>query len=156
MTAAFDVPAYDTLLFAGTDIQSIAGVLVNDWSGLMAPGVRRGSHDTVPGRQGQLGAQLPYDAYNFAVPVTILGASNHARLTILKALDAALRGTGGLGQLEWRQDDGAGGYVPLTAKGQFASFNSFQLLRPDTAQTELSFVNLDGAWQTAGGAWVLA
>lgn len=152
----FEVVPYDTLLFNGTDIQSISGLYVTDWSQLAAPGLRRGNHDTIPGRQGQVGARLPYDAYNFGVPVMLNAASNHARLQVLKTLAAALSGTDGLGQLEWRQDDGAGGYVALTAAGQFAAFNAFTLLRPDTASTELSFTNLDGAWKTSGGAWVLA
>jgi hypothetical protein len=152
----FGVPAYDTLLFDGTDLQSVSGVSVTDWSGLAAPGIRRGSHDTVPGRPGQVGARLPYDAYNFGVPVMLHAASNFARLAVLKALTAALAGTDGLGTLEWRQDDGAGGYVSLTAAGQFTALNGFALLRPDTATTELTFTNLDGAWKTAGDDWVLA
>jgi hypothetical protein len=149
-------PAYDTLLFNGTNLQSIAGLLVTDWSGLAAPGVRRGQHDVIPGRQGQVGAELPYDAYNFGVPIMLLGTTNYERLTVLKAAVAALAGTNGLGALEWRQDNGSGGYVAVTAAGQFTALNSFALLRPDTAATELSFTNLDGAWKTAASAWVLA
>jgi len=146
----------DTLLFDGTDIQSISGVVVNDMSGLFAPGTRRGSHDTIPGRGGQLGAQLPYDAYSFAVPITVLGSTRYEMLTALTAVGAALAGTNGLGTLERRLDDGSGGYVAHTAAGQFASFNSFSLLNPATGQTELTFVNLDGAWTPdSGTTWLV-
>jgi hypothetical protein len=144
----------DTLLFDGTDLQSLTGVVVGDLSGLFAPGTRRGDHDTIPGRPGQLGAELPYDAYSFSIPITVLGDTRFEMLTRLRAVGAALAGTGGLGVLERRLDDGAGGYDAHTANGQFASFNTFSLLNPKTGQTELTFVNLDGAWFDSGAPTV--
>lgn len=146
-----------TLLFDGTDLQNLDGIaLEQDLGWIFAPGTRRGSHDTIPGRQGQLGAQLPYDAYSFAVPITVLGDTHHEMLTILAGVGAALAGTNGLGTLERRLDDGAGGYVAHTAAGQFASFNSTSLLNPATGRTELTFANLDGAWYDAGSStWLV-
>lgn len=145
-----------TLLFNGVDLQALDGIVIGDLSGLFAPGTRRGDHDTVPGRQGQLGAELPYDAFAFSVPITVLGSSHFEFLTRLKAVGDALYGTNGLGTLTRRLDDGAGGYVTHTAAGQFASFNTFSLLNSDTGQTELNFVNLDGAWWDAtASAWVV-
>jgi hypothetical protein len=144
-----------TLLFAGTDLQAIDGITVTDMSGIFAPGNRRGDHDVIPGRQGQLGAELPYDAYSFAIPIVVLGDTHYEMLTILRTVGNALKGTNGLGQLERRLDNGAGGYVAHTAAGQFASFNSTSLLNPETGQTELTFVNLDGAWKAATGEWLV-
>lgn len=140
----------DTLLFAGTDLRAVGGVIVNSLDGMFAPGTRRGQNDVIPGRRGQLGAELPYDAYNFDIPITILAATRHGMLTVLAAVGAALAGTNGLGTLERRLDDGAGGYVSHTAAGQFTSFNSYSTLNAVSSTTVLSFVNLDGAWFSSG------
>src|SRR5438876_10421661 len=101
-------PLPDTLLVGSTDIQSLAGILVEDMSGLFAPGRRRGQNDTIPGRQGQLGAPKVYDAYAFSIPVTVLPddssgvapATEQGRraqvIANLRAANAILAGTNGL------------------------------------------------------------
>jgi hypothetical protein len=149
-------PIQDTLLFDGTDLRAISGVIVNSLDGMFAPGTRRGQNDVVPRRRGQVGAQLPYDAYNFEIPITVLAATRHAMLTVLAAVGAALQGTGGLGTLERRLDNGVGGYVSHTAAGQFSAFNSISTLNAFTANTVLTFVNLDGAWTPdSGTTWLV-
>lgn len=147
----------DTLLFAGVDVQGLTGVVVTQIE-LFAPGSRRGSHDTVPGRRGQVGAELPYDAYNFGVEITVLAenasgveaATLHERRALmianLRGVAAALAGTNGLGTLTRRLAKAGGGYDEHTALGAFSSGLGADLLNVHTGQTELQFTNLDGCW----------
>lgn len=144
-----------TLLFASTDLKTLDGIIVTDLSGLLAPGVRRGEHDTLPGEDGQLGAELPLDAYNFQIGIVVEGDSFADMYTNLAALGAALRGSNGLGQLERRLDNAGAtmaGYDAHTANGAFGGINS-SLLNLRTGQLDLTFANLDGAWWT-GTEWV--
>lgn len=142
-----------TLLVDGVDIRSLAGIIVTRMD-LSAPGTRRGSADTIPGRQGQLGARLPYDAYVFAVTITVIGASEAEYVTRLAAVGAAVAGDSGLVALARRLPTSGGGYVQHTANGQFAGGLSFDLLNPVSGETELSFINLSGAWWN-GSTWLV-
>jgi hypothetical protein len=142
-----------TLLFAGTDLRSLTGIVVQDLSGIFAPNTRRGQHDVIPGSDGWRGAALPIDGYNFDVPVVVEGDTHAAMFANLTALATALEGSGGLGQLERRIDDGAGGYVAHFAAGACAGLNP-TLLDLETGQLTVTFANLDGRWHTAAGAFV--
>lgn len=145
----------DTLLVDGTDIQSLSGVAVTSLTGLLAPGIRRGSPDVIPGRQGQLGAQLVYDAYPFSIPIIVFGGTGtdlQRRAAMIANLTAAIaavggQSTGGLVVLKRRLAKVGGGYDTHTANGQFVRMN---MTEPnfETGQTELQFVNLDGSWWT--------
>jgi len=146
-------PLPDTLLVDGTDIQAIDGVIVNEME-LFAPGVRRGSNDVIPGRRGQLGAELAYDAYAFSVMVTIEGPSRVDMIANLRSVAAACAGTNGLVTLTRRLSKSGGGYDTHTAAGQFVQGLGISLLNPQTGQTELQFVNLDGCWFDASAPTV--
>jgi hypothetical protein len=136
-----------TLIFDGTDLRDLP-MIVQDWAGLYAPMIRRGSHDTIPGAAGQLGAELPLDAYTFAVPIVVLGDDHEEANANLATICSALLGSSGLGAMTRRLARTASPfYDAYTADGQFASFNAFSLYNPKTAQTELTFVNLSGAWR---------
>lgn len=143
MTAAY----LKTLLVDGTDIRSLTGLVAVNHLDLYAPGTRRGSPLTVPGRQGQVGVSLPWDAYNFAVGITVGGGDEAAMTDNIRAIGTALEGTGGLVSLERRLPTGSSGaYQAMYAKGMFSGGLGFTLLNPVTGQTELQFANLSGAW----------
>lgn len=142
-----------TLLVDGTDLRSLPLIKINRFD-LFAPGIKRGNHDTIPGRQGQLGAQLPTDAYQFAVEITVDGGTEANLYANLHSVASAIVGNYGLVQLERRLPNGSGGYDSTTANGQFFGGLSFQLLNVVTGKTELTFVNLDGGWWN-GTHWVV-
>lgn len=140
-----------TMLFAGTDLSTLAGVTVSDWSGLIAPRNRRGSFDPVINRDGALGTVLPLDVYNFPVPIVIDGDTEAEVWANLAAVADLLEGSsGGLGQMERRLDNGTT-FDSSFAAGQFTAFNSFSMLNLRNGQTELSFTNLDGGWRDSLG-----
>lgn len=145
-----------TLFFAGVDIRTLSGVAVNDISGVYAPMTRRGDFDTIPGRDGQLGAQLPFDAYQFSVPVTVYGDTEAEMHAALAALGAALVGTGGLGELRRRlAAENSDGYVEHTASGAFNGCSGFSRADDMTLQCDLLFTNLDGGWKrSSDNVWV--
>jgi hypothetical protein len=156
----------DTLIVGSTDLQSLDGIMLGDLSGLFAPGTRRGSNDVIPGLRGHVGAEKVYDAYAFAIPVTILpqnssgvvpstyAARRALMITNLRALSALLAGTNGLVSLTRRLSKTGGGYDTHTANGEFIAHNGFSLLNETTGRTELQFVNLSGAWFDAGAPTV--
>ncbi|SRR6266705_1141473 len=159
-------PLPDTLLVGSTDIQSLAGIVVEDFSGLFAPGTRRGQNEVIPGRQGQIGAEKVYDAYAFSIPITVLPHASDGSVSSnlqarraqvianLRAASAALAGTNGLVTLTRRLSDSATTYVSHTCAGEFVQGLGMTLLNVETGQTELQFVNLDGAWWN-GSAWLV-
>lgn len=150
----------DTLLVNGTDLQSL--VEVTDLSGLFAPGTRRGSNDVIPGQRGQVGAPKVWDAYSFQIPILIDGGTStdplvrRAQMVAnLRTLMTAVSGTnGGLVALTRRLAKVGGGYDTHTCAGEFAGLNSLALLNFDTGQTDMEFINLDGAWLN-GTNWLV-
>jgi hypothetical protein len=140
-----------TLLFGGVDLSAIDGVLVSDLSGMWAPMTRRGQYDTIPGRDGQVGSPLPFDSYQFTVPVVIDGATEVELNTRILGLGAALAGVGGLGTLT-RRLAAAGGTVDYTAAGVFGGLSGMQFTGTAIdgefeVQCDLLFTNLDGGWK---------
>lgn len=147
----------DTLLINGVDLQSLTGIVVRDLAGLHAPGTRRGSNDTVPGRRGQLGARLDLDAYAFALPIAVLpvdadgnalSTTQERRAAMLSHLQSIVRLTSadeGLVSLTRRFSTPTGN-VEHTARGQLVEGLAAELLNFETGQTELQLINLDGCW----------
>lgn len=145
-----------TLLFNGVNLRDVA--IINDISGVYAPMTRRGNFDTIPGRDGQLGASLPFDAYQFSIPVTI-GADTEAEMhTMLATFGASLLGNGGtgLGTLTRRlASDEAGGYVETTAAGACGGLTQITRVDDQTVLCSVLFTNLDGGWKrTSDNVWV--
>lgn len=146
----------NTLLVDGTDLHSLTGVSVVGFMDLYAPGTRRGSNDVIPGARGQVGAELPYEAYTFHIPIQVKGATREAMVANLRAVGTLLAGTNGLVTLERRLAKVGGGYDAYTAAGQVVTAFSINLFNFALARTELQFVNLDGAWTPDSGAtWVV-
>jgi hypothetical protein len=155
----------DTLIVDGTDLSTVPGLVITDLSGLFAPGTRRGEDDVIPGRRGQIGAQLPYDAYAFTIPIALTSGdvdgttSSAVRrghfIAHLRALSAALDGTNGLVTLTRRltSTDGTG-YDTHTAAGRYVAGTAIAMLNPDSGATDLQFINLDGAWYD-GANWLV-
>ena len=151
------IPRYiDSLLVDGVDLEGM-GLLVTDYSGLFAPGNRRGDDDVIPGRRGQIGAELPYDAYTFTIPVAFTTAkelglpTNVSRGYALEALHNVglyLAGNNGLVTLTRRLSSNTGydGLVTHTAAGRYVAGTAVQFLNPYNWTTELQFINLDGGW----------
>lgn len=149
----------DTLFVNGRDLQAQPGIIVEHFDGLHSPGTRRGGNDTVPNRRGQLGAPLPLDAYQFAVPITIVpeydGVENLPLVTPANRRTAMVRNlwrlarnlADGEGLVSLRRRlSNAAGYVETAANGQFVDGLAVETLNVETGRTELNFVNLDGCW----------
>lgn len=152
---------FDSLSINGTPIEGF-GVMVTDYSGLFAPGTRRGDDDVIPGRRGQVGAELPYDAYVFSIPVTFANERDPVwtphdfRIVSLQALasmGAYLAGNNGLVTLTRTLSAQVGvggeyeaGIVEHTAAGRYIGGTAVTFLNPYNWTTELQFINLDGAW----------
>lgn len=146
----------NTLLVGGNDLRTLTGIHIIGDMRLFAPGTRRGSNDVIPGRRGQVGAELPYDSYAFSVSVMVLGATREAMVANLAAVGVILAGTNGLVTLERKMAKVGGGTDDMTAAGQFVTGLDLALLNYQTGQTELQFVNLDGAWTPdSGTTWVV-
>jgi hypothetical protein len=149
----------DTLLIGATDLQDL--VDVDDFSGLHAPGTRRGGNVVFPGVRGSTYVAKVYAEYAFDVPVTIscetsagaIPTSDHERraqfIANLKALEAVLD----VGQetLTRRLATAGGGYVEHTCSGEYAAGLAVSLLNPETGRTVLQFLNHDGCWLDGGG-----
>ena len=150
-----------TLLFGSVDLSATDGLIAFDLSGMWAPMTRRGDFDTIPGRDGQLGYELPFDAYQFSVSAVLSGSTEVELNTRLLALGDALGSTGGLGTLT-RRLASAGGTTEYTAAGAFGGFSGLQFTGqavdgPDAWEMtfDLSFTNLDGGWKrTSDNVWV--
>lgn len=138
-------PLPDTLLVDGTDLQSIAGIIVTNLDGLLAPGTRKGENVPISGRRGVIGVPKVYDAYEFGVGIRVEGDDRAAMLATLATLSAVLDGDGGLVTLTRRLVSGSS-YVEQTAAGEFVDGLQVALLNGWTGDTELQFVNLDGCW----------
>ena len=145
-----------TLLFNSTDLRSITGVVIEDISGVYAPGTRRSSDDVIPGQRGVLAAtNLVYDQFQFSIPVSI-GAATEATLhDAIDALAAVVVTSTGLGPLERRLQH-TSGLVAATASGRFVGFSGWTRDNDVTVGVELVFANLDGAWKrSSDNVWVV-
>ncbi len=166
---AYAYPLPDTLLFNGTDLKSLAGIVVQNLDGLLAPGKLRGdSNDlTIPGADGMIGvAGLPFAAYSFDVPFAVVpdvadGTSPASVAARRAQMIANIRGLAailipGLGTLTRRLASSAGpGYDQHTAAGRFLGF-SWTFLNPlNGAGCLAQFINLDGRWTDSFGAVVV-
>lgn len=152
----------DALYVNGHDLMAQPGIVVEHLDGLHSPGTRRGSNDVVPQRRGQIGAPLPLDAYQFAVPIYVLpqyegvealpvdtlAQRRTAMIRNLWRLARICQGAEGLVALR-RRTSNAGGYVETVANGQFVDGLAIETLNVETGRTELNFVNLDGCWYDA-------
>lgn len=145
-----------TLLAGGTDLRAVTGVRFVGDPNLLAPGTRRGQADVIPGLRGQIGAELPWDAYAFNVAIAVTAANQHAVLAVMYSLGTTLAGTNGLISLERRLDNGSGGYDAWTADGQFVGFQGMAFQSPTVLLADLGFINLSGAWSAdSGSTWVV-
>ena len=151
-----------TLLVGSTDIRTLTGVKIVGQMNLFAPGTRRGAADIIPGRRGQLGAELPYDAYAFSVFITVGDKDGNpcgtqAQMTAnLAAIGLILAGTNGLVALTRHLAAVGGGTTAMTAAGQFVAGMNLSTSRLNFGQAELQFLNLDGAWTPdSGTTWVV-
>jgi hypothetical protein len=140
----------DTLLINGTDLQSL--VDVTDFSGLRAPGTRRGRNVTYPNLRGDTYVPKVYAAYAFDVPVA-LASTDPDQVTLLERradfntlLDAVVAelDTGLL--VLTRRLAYPTGYVDLTAEGEYSAGLAVQMANPTAGTTVLQFVNLTGCW----------
>ena len=104
----------DTLLINGTDIATVAGLVVTDFSGLHQDGPYRGDNLTIAGMPGAVSYVKVRDAYAFDLGVSLVGDT---RQDFLDALDGlrALIGADNLCTLTRRLTSTAlGGYTDTT------------------------------------------
>lgn len=144
----------DTLLINGTDLQTL--VTVTDFSGLRAPGTKRGSNLTYPNARGDAYLPKVYAAYSFDIPVALTGQDATSslldrRVAFNEALDAltAVLDTGLL--VLTRRLATSGGYVEHTADGEYNAGLAVQMSNSVSGTTILQFENLTGCWLDGGG-----
>lgn len=125
-------------------LKAVAGIVIDDWTGLLDVDVFRGDPKLIPGMPGRLGVELVRDAYDFSVPFSLSGstpaelydriASLRAlfpttKLTLIRRLSAALTPF----------------YVDKTCNGLYRGL-TWTNSHPTDRDGVLSFTNLDGAW----------
>lgn len=151
----------DSFWIGTTDLASITGVIVEDLSGIRAPGRRRTGSILVPYADGETAIDAPkFEAYDFEVGIALLSdesdgdspASAHLRRAQLNANLAALTAviTGA-----WPNGHGAGkrrlakspsGYDEHTATLLYRDGLAIEELNYETGRTRLGFRNLTGYW----------
>lgn len=141
----------DNLFIDGVSIRGLTGLtIVGAMRGFWAPGERRGDDDPIPGRDGELGSRKPLAAYVIEVPVKILGANRGDRNDNLHALGGLITGqdTGGLVQLKRRRatNGTSGDYLESTARGEYLTGLSPDIVNPYTGFATLQYRNLSGGW----------
>lgn len=143
----------DTLLIDGTDIRSITGWRVVGAISHWGTGDRRGDDDSVPGRDGWIGAVLPRDRYIIRVPIRVYGSSQGERNDNLRnGLASVDGGSDGLCTLTRVIASGAG-TDSHTSDGRFITGSALAALNPVTGMCELQYYNLRGAWWN-GSLWL--
>lgn len=142
----------DTVLFNDNDVRALPYLKV---LGIQhrAPGIRRGDHEPVPGRNGKLPARLALDTFNVTVSVRIFGASRGERNDNLAlVVDLFGGGVNGIGTLKRRKATGsADDYIEHHAS---ASFMGGFDMSPDNdlmGVCDLIFENLSGCWLDGSG-----
>lgn len=151
----------DTLLIGATDLSTLPGIVVNDLSGLWAPGERRGSDLEVPYADGETAnAARSYAAYDFEIGVTVLcdeadgddPGTLHLRraqmISNLRGVASAITGawTNGYGTGTRRLAKSPSGYDSHTATLRYRTGLAIDELNAVTGQTRLGFRNLTGYW----------
>jgi hypothetical protein len=138
-------PLVDTLFIDGTDIQSIDGLYVADFSALHAEGEYRGDPLVLPGRPGQKGYLKKRDAFVMDFPVQLVGDTRAEFLAILAAVRALCPTN--LTPLTRRLTSTVDPfYVDDDCLGEYQAGQAVELLNPATGRTTLSFLNLSGGW----------
>lgn len=147
----------ETLFINGTDLLSIPGLQVEDWSGLLVAGGFRGDNQPIAGMDGVVGTTKPRDAYQFSVPFHLGGedatgvlpsgqAAQRAQfLANLAALDA-LFPTNLLDLIRRLTAAGSPGYADDGCNGEYLGRALTEVIDPATIKGVLTFTNLDGVW----------
>lgn len=133
----------DTLLINGTDIQSITGLTVEDFSALHAEGEYRGDNLVLPGRPGAVSYLKVRDAFVMDFPVALAGDTRDDFLGVLDAVRALCPTN--LNALTRRLTNGAGS-VDDYCDAEYLAGQAVDLLNSATGRTVLSFLNLNGEW----------
>lgn len=138
-------------------LDDLAGIRVGDYSGLLAPGVRRGEPVVLPGQDGAQGFDDdPLDAYTFQVDITVLPLSGGveavgdqarraAMLANLAGMWSWLPATG-VGVMKRRITTGAATTAVDQATLRYVEGISARFLNFATGATVLRFTNLTGCW----------
>lgn len=135
--------AADTLLINGTDIQTITGLTVTDFSALHTEGEYRGENLVLPGRPGQVSYAKVREAYVMDFPVALAGDTRDDFLTALDAVRTLCPTN--LVSLTRRLTDGAG-TVDDYCDAEYLGGLAVDLLNFGTGLTTLAFLNLNGEW----------
>lgn len=136
----------DTLLINGTDIATVTGLVVTDFSGLHADGPYRGDNIVLPGSAGQVSYEKVRDAYPFDLPVVLTGDTRQQFIDRLAALRALMDGSNLVTLTRRLTDAGMTGYVDTTCNAEYVAGTAVNLLNASNGRTVLEFINLDGAW----------
>lgn len=132
----------DTLLINGTNLLSIDGVVVTDFSGVHVDGPYRGENLVVPGMPGAVSYAKVRDAYTFDIGIGMVADDRAGFLTCLNAIRALMPTnlvTLGLTLT------GSSWYCTA----EYIANTAVNLLNPNTGRTSLEFINLDGAWTSS-------
>lgn len=145
----------NTLLVGSSpvDLRGLSYFQVNKME-LRAPGTRRVTHDTIPGKPGAIPTPGPYDAYRFSVYGRVFGSTREEFNANLAALGVVVAGTDGVLPLT-RHLAKTGGYDTHTANGAFITGLEPDMLNWINGRVQLQFWNLSGGWFDASAPTVL-
>ncbi len=135
----------DTLLINGTDIMTVPGLVVTDFSGMHSDGPYRGENLTVPGMPGAVSYAKVRDVYAFDIGVALTGDTRQDFLDCLAGLRALMPSN--LVTLTRRlTDSGMFGYYDDNCSAEYVAGTAVTLLNANTGRTTLEFLNLSGGW----------
>jgi hypothetical protein len=146
----------DDLLIDDVSLRSFPGIHVASWEGLLAPCTRRGNPEVIPGNDGAILGNLPYDAYTFDIPISIycedinrvepMGAQARRSklLANYRSLIFAVSGVGTYGKVVLKRRLST--YDEEWCNGQFLGELSLKNINLFNGRAVLSYRNLDGKW----------
>lgn len=138
--------AWETLLVDGTGLESVPGVSIADWSGVLASGAQDSESFEAPMVRGAVGFVAgELKPYSFDVPLIVTGADVSAVHSSLSALRALFWGTVTLTR---RVSYTGPVNRSQTARAVLAGF-SVQMDGTTAARVSLALMNVDGCWYEA-------
>lgn len=134
--------SFDFLL-AGTSVKTIAQIA--SWDGILSGAPKRGSNVVKPSLRGEKFAAKPYDAYDFSVPLTLLGTSQANFQDGLSSLRALAETSAAVLAASRTVPRGAGDLTTsCTAEARVSEIGMVNGLL--TGKLVLEVRNLDGCW----------
>ena len=134
---------WDDLLVNGTSLLTFGEI--EDFSGVATTPPLRGSNLVIPGVAGEQHVDKVRDAYNFMVPLAIVGTDHGDRIDRILDLEALLNSATTALTLTRRLTRGVS-QISQTAQGDYVSGLEPAFLGLTAARVPLVLRNLSGGW----------